>query len=342
MLSRIVDENKIKALRSLLERSQKIVITCHVSPDGDAIGSSLALYHVLSSIGKSVKVVTPDMVPKSLIFLPGAKEIIPYSKYTEFGAKLLAEAQLIFCLDFNSMSRVDEMAATLMSTSAPKVLIDHHLFPEDFAEVTISHPEVSSTCMLLFRVLCRLELFEKIKRMAAECIYTGMMTDTGNFTYNSNDPDIYVVIAELLKKGVDKDALYSKVCNTNTVSALRLNSYAIYDKMRLYPEHHASLITLSKDELLQFGYQKGDTEGLVNIPLSVPGIQYSIFMREDQKYVKISARSKGDFPVNKICEKYFGGGGHKNAAGGEYIGSLEEAIALFNKIMAENDSFFNK
>ena len=146
----------------------------------------------------------------------------------------------------------------------------------------------------------------------------------------------------MLKKGVDKDSLYSKVCNTNTVSALRLNSYAIYDKMRLYPEHHASLITLSKDELLQFEYQKGDTEGLVNIPLSVPGIQYSIFMREDQKYVKISARSKGDFPVNKICEKYFGGGGHKNAAGGEYIGSLEEAIALFNKIMAENDSFFNK
>lgn len=342
MISRIIDETKIKALRKLLDERDKVVITCHVSPDGDAIGSSLALYHVLSSIGKSVKIVTPDMVPKSLLFLPGVKEIVPFSKYRDFGSKLLSEAELIFCLDFNSLSRVDEMSGALEAATAPKVLIDHHLYPEDFAQVTISHPEVSSTCMLLFRVLCRLELFGRIKRAAAECIYTGMMTDTGNFTYNSNDPDLYVVIAELLKKGVDKDRLYSRVCNTNTVSSLRLNSYAIYEKMQLFPEHHAALISLTREELTRFEYQKGDTEGLVNIPLSIPGISYSLFMREDPKYIKVSARSKGEFAVNKICEKYFGGGGHKNAAGGEFVGTLSQAVELFDTIMSENDAFFNE
>lgn len=342
MISRVIKEEKIKELRRLLEQSKNIVITCHVSPDGDAIGASLAMYHVLGAIGKNVKVVTPDMLPKNLMFLPGAKEIVPFSKYGDFGQQLFTKADLVFCLDFNAPYRVDRMAEALINSSAPKILIDHHLEPDNFADVIISHPEMSSTCLLVFRVLCRLELFNLIDKKAAECIYTGMMTDTGNFTYNSEDPDIYIIIAELIKKGINKDQLYSKVCNTHSESRLRLNGYAVSQKMQLFPEHQAALITLTQEELKQYGYEKGDTESLVNIPLSIPNITYSVFMRDDIDYIKISTRSKGNFAVNRICETYFNGGGHKNAAGGEFRGSLDEAINVFMSILNENDKYLRK
>lgn len=342
MIRRVIKESKIKALRALLEQSENIVITCHLNPDGDAIGSSLGLYHVLQSIGKKVSIVTPDLPPRSLMFLPGAKEIIAFTQYAEFGTQLFNEADLIFCLDFNAYSRVDRMSGVLSGSKAPKVLIDHHLDPEDFADITISHPEMSSTCVLVFRTLCRLELFDRINRKAAECIYTGMMTDTGNFTYNSNDPDLYVIVAELLRKGVNKDRIYAQVCNTNTSKRLRLNGYSIYKKMQLFPEHQAALITLTRDELKEFDYDKGDTESLVNVPLSIPGISYSVFMRDDTKYIKVSSRSKGDFPVNRICEQYFNGGGHKNAAGGEFRGTLTEAVNVFLSILDENDKYLQK
>jgi len=337
MISRIIKESLIKELRRLLDRSEKIVITCHLSPDGDAIGSSLGLAHVLTRIGKTVNVVTPDMVPKSLLFLPGVKEVLPFTRYGEFATKLLAEADLVFCLDFNSSKRVDQMEPALLASPAPKVMLDHHLYPEDFAQVIISHPESSSTSMLVFRALCRLELFDEIDRRAAECLYTGMMTDTGNFTYNSNDPDLYVVIAELLKKGINKDRIYRLACNTFSESSLRLSGYAMSEKMRIFPEHAASVIALSDAELKKFGYEKGDLEGLVNKPLAMPEVVWSAFLRDDVKYIKVSMRSKGDFAVNGICERYFNGGGHRNAAGGEFYGSLSECVDKLIAVMPEFD-----
>ncbi len=342
MLAHIVEEAKVKQVRNLLDNAQEVVITSHVSPDGDAIGSSLALFHVLSAIGKSVHVISPDLLPQNLMFLQGAEDILVFTRYSEFATKLIDNADLIFCLDFNSYHRLDKMEEVVRMADASKVLIDHHPDPDDFADVVISHPEISSTSMLLFRILCRLGFFNVIDKQAAEGIYVGMMTDTGNFTYNSNDPDLYVVISELLKKGVDKDRLYTLICNTNSPSKLQLIGYAIYKKMQLFPAHHAALITLAQDELKEFDYQKGDTENLVNIPLSIPDIHYSLFMRDDVNYIKISARSSGDFPVNVMCEKYFGGGGHKNASGGEYYGALDDAINLFLSIMGENDKYFNK
>lgn len=335
MLSRLVDEKNIKELRKLLENSDNIVITCHIAPDGDAIGSSLGLANVLNAVGKTVKVITPDMPPRNLMFLPGAKDIVVYTKYTEFAEKLLRDADLIFALDYNDIKRVDRVADAIASSKAPKAMIDHHLFPGDFVDVKISHPEVSSTSMLVFRVLCRLELFPYIDKDAATCIYTGMMTDTGNFSYNSNDPDLYIVISELLKKGINKDAIYSKVYNSNTPDRLRLNGYAVDRKMKIYDDFHGALITLTRDELNRYHYQKGDTESLVNTPLSVPEIVFSFFLREESDYIKVSARSKGDFPVNKMCEEHFNGGGHKNAAGGEFYGTMEEAVARLEEIMPQ-------
>lgn len=337
MLSRIIDENKIKTLRQILEHNDNIVITCHISPDGDAIGSSLGLAHVLSDIGKNVKVITPDMPPKNLMFLPGAKDIVVYTKYEEFATRLIDKADVIFALDYNDLKRVDRLGQYIEQSRGEKVMIDHHLFPGNFARVVISNPEVSSTSMLIFRVLCRLELYPLISREAAMCIYTGMMTDTGNFSYNSNDPDLYIVISELLKKGVDKDMIYSRVFNSNTESRLRLNGYAIDQKMKIFPEHRAALISLSRAELNQYHYQKGDTESLVNVPLSIPDIVYSFFIREESDYIKVSARSKGDFAVNEICERCFNGGGHKNAAGGEFYGTLSECEQMFLSTLDEND-----
>lgn len=339
MISQVIKESNIKALRALLEQSENIVITCHVSPDGDAVGSSLAMYHVLTSLGKNVNIVTPDTLPKNLLFLPGAKDILPFTRHGDYGRKLFSSADLVLCLDFNMPYRVDEMSDTLLNSKAKKVLIDHHLDPADFVDVTISHPEISSTCLLVFRVLCRLGLFDAIDKKTAECIYTGMMTDTGNFTYNSNDPDTYLIISELVKKGINKDELYARVCNTNSESRLRLNGYAVAHKMQLYPEHKAALISLTQEELKEYNYERGDTESLVNIPLSIPGIVYTAFMRDDIDYIKVSMRSKGEFAVNRICEKYFNGGGHKNASGGEFKGTMQQAIDVFVSTLKENDEY---
>lgn len=342
MISRIINDKAVKRIRELLEDSERIVITCHLTPDGDAIGSSLGLMHTLSALGKTVTVVTPDMVPKSLMFLPGAKETVAYTRHPEFADKLLQEADMVFCLDFNDSKRVDEMETPLLASKAPKIMVDHHPHPSDFVDVTISHPEASSTSILVFRLLCRLELFDRINRAAAECIYTGMMTDTGNFSYNSNEPDLYIVIAELLKKGIDKDRLYQRACNTFSESSLRLNGYALSEKMELIPEHRCSLISLNASELERFHYEKGDTEGLVNKPLAMPEIIWSVYLREDPTQIKVSMRSKGDFPVNEICRDLFNGGGHINAAGAEFKGSLDDCIVKLKEAMGTYDKYLPK
>ena len=336
MITRIIDEKSVRRLKELIDDSEKILIISHTAPDGDAIGSSLAAMHVLMSIGKDARVLVPDQPLANLRNLPGAKEITDACRYPDFAAKLFDESDLVLCLDFNEPKRVDRVAPLLESCKAPKVLIDHHLHPSDFAEVSISHPEMSSTCYLLFRVLCRLELFNFIDKNAAECLLAGIMTDTGNFSYNCSDPELYIVVSELLKKGADRDRLYSRLFNTFSANCLRLNSYALLNKMELFESKGAALITLSREELNRFHYSKGDTEGLVNRPLS--GIRYSAFLREESDFVKVSMRSVGDFPVNLLCSEHFGGGGHLNAAGGEFAGTLDEAAELFRSLVDENYS----
>ena len=338
MITRIIDEKSVRRLKELIDDAEKILIISHTAPDGDAIGSSLAAMHVLMSIGKDARVLVPDQPLANLRNLPGAKEITDACRYPDFAAKLFDESDLVLCLDFNEPKRVDRVAPLLESCKAPKVLIDHHLHPSDFAEVSISHPEMSSTCYLLFRVLCRLELFNFIDKNAAECLLAGIMTDTGNFSYNCSDPELYIVVSELLKKGADRDRLYSRLFNTFSANCLRLNSYALLNKMELFESKGAALITLSREELNRFHYSKGDTEGLVNRPLSIPGIRYSAFLREESDFVKVSMRSVGDFPVNLLCSEHFGGGGHLNAAGGEFAGTLDEAAELFRSLVDENYS----
>lgn len=317
----------ISDIVSLVSRAKRVVITCHVSPDGDAIGSSLALRGVLMAQGKYARVVTPDLPPRSLSFLPGAESIVVASCAPEMAASQFSQADLIVCLDFNDPTRIDRLAPCLEKTKARKVLIDHHLFPVDFADVTVSLPSRSSTCLLLHEVMLKAGWSEFINAEAATCLMAGMMTDTGGLTYNSNSPGLYLAMADLLSRGADHDAIYKRIFDTASESRLRLCSYALYRKMLLMKEFNLSIITLTKQELDEFGYQRGDTESLVNKPLAMEDTLWSVFMRQDSdNFVKVSMRSKGDFPVNEVCEALYGGGGHKNAAGGEFYGSLDDAV----------------
>ncbi len=343
MISKIIDEKSIRKAKSLIDSSDHILAVTHMTPDGDAIGSSLAAMHVLSAVGKDVRVLIPDAYLTPLKALPGAKEIIDATRYPDFAAKLFDTADLVLCLDFNEPSRVGRLEPLFRKCKAPKILIDHHPSPSIEADAVISHPEMAATAYLLFRVFCRLEYFNIIDRPAAQCLLAGMMTDTGNFSYNCEDPELYIVVAELIRKGADKEYLYSQLFNTLSENRLRLNAYAILEKMQVFPQFEAALITMSRNELNRFHYTRGDTEGLVNRPLSIPGIRYSAFMRQESDCIRVSMRSTGDFPVNKICEEHFGGGGHTNAAGGDFHGTIEEAAEFFRSLLQENkDKYINK
>mgnify|MGYP001001977012 CR=1 FL=1 len=335
MLTKVIEQSKIDHFTKWFDRADKIVIVSHVGPDGDAIGSSLGLWHFFSSQGKTANVIVPNAFPDFLKWMPGSKDILLYDRYKEFADKLIAEADVICCLDFNAIHRIDAMGDAVLASPARKILIDHHLHPEDFCKIIISHPEISSTSELVFRLICRMGYFSDISREGAECIYTGMMTDTGSFTYNSNKPEIYTIISELIKKGIDKDLIYRKVNQVYSESRLRMMGYVLYEKMKVYPEQHAALITLSLEEMNRFHYVTGDTEGFVNLPLSIENVAFSVFIREDKDYVKISLRSVGDFPCNQFASRYFNGGGHKNASGGEFYGSLVDAVAVFEKGLEE-------
>ncbi|MBQ8674367.1 MAG: DHH family phosphoesterase [Bacteroides sp.] len=334
MLTKVIEQNKIDHFAKWLNHAEKIVIVSHISPDGDAIGSSLGLKHFLETQDKSVSIIVPNAFPDFLKWMPGSKEIFLYDRHRDIANKLLAGADLICCLDFNALNRIEAMKGALQASPARKILVDHHLHPEAFCQIIISHPEISSTSELVFRLICRLGHFDEITKEGAECIYTGMMTDTGGFTYNSNNREIYFIISELLSKGIDKDAIYRNVYNTYSESRLRLMGHVL-TQMKVYPEHHAAMISLTKKEQGQFNYIRGDSEGFVNIPLSIKGVIFTCFLREDTErpMIKISLRSVGTFPCNKVAAEVFNGGGHLNASGGEFYGTMEEAKQLFEKAL---------
>jgi len=339
MISKIIAEELITKTKKAIDSVEKIVIVTHVGPDGDAVGSTLALWHYLMTIGKEPVVIVPTMFPNFLKWLPGADCVLDYENNKAKADELFVSAELIFALDFNTPKRMANMADAVINATAPKILVDHHLHPADFAKIVISYPEISSTSELIFRLICRLGDFSQINLACAECIYTGMMTDTGGFTYNSNGQEIYIIIAELIKIGIDKDEIYRKVFNTYSADRLRLMGFCLFQKMKIFPEYKTALISLTSKELYQFNFQNGDAEGFVNIPLSIAGVDFSVFMREDTDKIKISLRSQGQFPANKVAAELFNGGGHLNAAGGESYSTLAETIKKFEDALPDYKDF---
>ena len=337
MLTKILDEKAVHRFSRYVEKGERFVMTTHLSPDGDAIGSSLSMAHYLTELGKErVHVIVPNDFPAFLKWMPGAKDDLIYEKYPDYAEQLIREADVIINLDNNEPKRIGRLAPIVEAAPGRKVMIDHHLYPApDFCRLVISHPELSSTCELVFRLLCAMKSYDDINRQAAECLYTGMMTDTGAFSYNSNRTDIYFIIGELIKKGIDKDAIYRRVYQVYSESRMRLMGYTMNEKMKVYPAQRAALITLTRDELQRYHYTAGDTEGFVNMPLDIYGVEFSVFIREDRDYAKVSLRSVGRFPCNRFAMRYFNGGGHKNASGGEFYGSLEEAVRTFEQGLQE-------
>jgi phosphoesterase RecJ-like protein len=334
----IIPQDQLARLSQLISDAETILITCHKSPDGDAIGSSLGLADYLRHLGKEPIVIVPDQYPDFLMWLPNTEKIIRYDKQRDKADLLFKIADLIFCLDYNASSRVDEMEQSLVGSPATRVLIDHHLNPDVPADFIISEPEASSTCELVFRLVWQMGAFPILAKQFAVPIYCGMMTDTGGFTYNSSRPEIYFIISELLTKRIDKDKIYRNVYHNYSESRIRLMGYVMYEKLVYMPEYNAAFYTLTKDELKRFHFVKGDAEGLVNIPQQIKGLRLSISLREDTEkdnIVWISLRSVDNFPCNLMAEEFFNGGGHLNASGGRLNCSMDEAVKIVrNAIIA--------
>ena len=330
----ILNNDQLVLLSQLISDAQNIIITCHKSPDGDAIGSSLGWAEYLRSLGKEPTVIVPDQYPDFLMWLPNTEKIVRYDKHREKCDMLFKIADLVFCLDFNTTSRVDEMEQSMVTSPARKVLIDHHLNPDVPADLVISQPEASSTCELVFRIVWQMGGYERLSQQFAAPIYCGMMTDTGGFLFNSTRCEIYFIIGELLTKRIDKDRIYRNVYHNFSEDRIRLMGYVMYEKLVYLPEFHSAYYTLTKEELKKFHFIKGDAEGLVNIPQQIKGLKLSISLREDTdkpNLIWVSLRSVDDFPCNKMAEEFFNGGGHLNASGGRINGTMDEAVEIVKR-----------
>ena len=334
----ILNDSEVGQLQALIDEAQSIVICAHRSPDGDALGSSLGLAGYLRSLGKDPIVCVPDMFPDFLQWLPGAQGIVRFDKHPDKVKLLLAMADLVFCLDFGQTDRLGEMESALTESKATRVVIDHHPSPNIPSAMLVNRPQMTSTSEMVFRVIWQIGGFEQLTQQDAACIYCGMMTDTGGFTYNSSDPDLYFIISQLLTKGINKDKIYRNVYNNYSESRLRLLGYVLYQKLVVVPEKHAAYYVLTRQDLKKFHFMKGDAEGLVNMPLQIKGVKLSISLRQDTEHeqlVWVSLRSVDDFSCTKIAQKYFNGGGHLNASGGRLNCSIKEAELIVQRAIAE-------
>ena len=323
--------DQLAQMDQLISTAQSVLVVCHKSPDGDAIGSSLGMAEYLRLRGKDVTVVVPDQYPDFLHWLPNSEKIVRYDKHPGKCDMLFKIADLIVCLDFNTPSRVEDMEPALVSSPARKILIDHHLKPDVDADLVISQPEASSASELVFRVVWQLGGFPELGKAFAIPVYCGMMTDTGGFTFNSTRPEIFFIIGELLTKHIDKDKIYRNVYHNYSYDRIRLMGYVMYEKLVYLPEYHASYYAITRDEQKRFNFIKGDAEGLVNIPQQIKGLKLSISLREDTEkpnLVWVSLRSVDDFPCNLVAERFFNGGGHLNASGGRLNCSIDEAVEI--------------
>ena len=324
-----------KELFKLLSTSGNILIISHVNPDGDAIGSQLALYHYLQANSIKAEMLSPNHIQEFLKWMDGTELIKIYIKNQKKYKKLINDSDLIVMVDFNHSDRLGEAEKTVMNSSAKKVIIDHHLDPETFASITISDPSKCSTSELMYMLISEMNGGPFLHKQYAEAVYVGIVTDTGNFEYGNYSGETLRIVAGLLDQGIEKDRIYNLIYKNFSIDRLKLQGFVLCERMVVIPEISTAYIKLTREDLTSHNYTIGDTEGFVNIPLSIKGIDFSALMIEKKDFIKLSFRSRGNFPVNEFATKYFSGGGHMNASGGEYPGSLEDAIAYFLKTVRE-------
>ena len=327
------DLTKVETFKTLIDSSKSIVITTHHNPDGDAVGSMLGLYHALKAKGYPVLAVTPNGFPEFLSWMPGTDQVIRYSEQKTTAVSSIRNADTIICLDFNSFKRTEEMGDILMNAKGKKILIDHHPNPEELFDLQFSFTEVSSTCELVFELLSSSLGHETINTDSAICLYVGIMTDTGSFSYACSRGRTFQIAGELISKGVNVEKVQGLVYNNFSVDRMRLLGFSLSEKMKVFPEYKTAYISLTKEDIKKFKNKMGDTEGFVNLPLAIKGIVFSVLFVEHDNYVKISLRSRGSFPVNIVSQKHFNGGGHTNAAGGKTFMSLSETEVFFENIL---------
>jgi phosphoesterase RecJ-like protein len=322
----------IQELKSLLSSPKEIVIVTHRNPDGDAIGSSLALLHFLKKLGHHSTIICPSEYPGFLEWMEGIFDVIIFDSDQDRTREIIEKANFVFCLDFNSMDRIDKVGEQILALKAPIVMIDHHLEPESFANFILSDPTASSTSELIFDFIHQLSYQEHLDTTIGECIFTGILTDTGAFKY-ATSPKLFRIVAALLELGVDDFALQDMIFNSLNEKHLRLLGHCLYNRMEILPEYQTGIITLTKEDYAAFDIQRGDTEGIVNYILKLQGIKFAAFITEQPTIVKISLRSRGNFSVQEIAQKHFKGGGHRNAAGGASFIGLKATMRKFRELL---------
>jgi phosphoesterase RecJ-like protein len=325
-----------KELSELLDSADNILLISHINPDGDAIGSQLALYHYLTGKGKKAGMMCPNNLQEFLKWMDGSDKINVFIRKRKKCISLIESADLILMMDFNQPNRLGEAEEFVIRSSANKVIIDHHLEPKVFADLIISDPSSCSTSELVHEMVTIMNGGPFLNKFYSEDIYVGIITDTGNFEHGSYTGRTLRIIASLLESGIDKDLLLNIIYNNFSADRMRLMGLALNERMTVLSEYRTAYIHLTKKDLADFNHVKGDTEGFVNLPLSIKGINFSVLFIEKDNFVKLSFRSKGKFPVNEFASRYFAGGGHRNASGGEFYDTLENTIKYFLKVLEEN------
>ena len=330
----IIPEDQIQEIKELLSVKRKIVLTTHNNPDGDAVGSSVAMCHYLKRLGHEVSMVVPNMYPGFLAWIPGIEQMLVYEKHAAQVKLVLSEAEVVFSLDYNAIHRLGSVSDIIGRSSGKKILIDHHIDPEtESFDYCISTVNISSTSELVYDFIDLLGDKELINKEIAEALYAGIVTDTGSFSFSCNRKETWEVTADLIARGVDAQKLHRLIYDTFSEDRLRLLGFAIHKRMIVLEEYHTALIYLTKSDLKRFNFKVGDTEGIVNYPLSMEKVNLSILLTEKDKMIKLSFRSKGDFSVNDLVRKHFNGGGHKNAAGGKSFTTVEKTIEEIKKVI---------
>ncbi|MBI2966820.1 MAG: DHH family phosphoesterase [Bacteroidetes bacterium] len=332
---------QLKKIRNILGKIPRTVILTHFNPDGDAIGSALAVFHYLSAMGCRCSVAVPDAYPDYLAWMPSVEKIIVARDHPGKAADAIMNAGLIMCVDFNQLKRLMGMEDYVRKSEAPKILVDHHESPEDFHDFLLSEPSACSSAELVYKFFVALYGKKYFNKKIVDCLYTGILTDSMGFRIGNANAQTHRIVSELIELGTQYHRIHNLVYDTNTLDRLRLIGYCLSEKLQVFPEISTALITLSQDELRRFNHRVGDTEGVVNYALSIKGIHLAVFIVERKTHVKLSFRSKNNFPVHTFAKEHFHGGGHFHAAGGETKRSIDETVTKLKNLLPQYEEMLN-